>query len=280
MTLRNKKRSGGPRTPEGKKASSQNAIVIGTYSALPVLPGESTDEFNNLVDQFNHDFRPADVIETSLVRDLAVITWKKLRLEKLEQSVFIKHYNMPITLDDFVDCGLLFNESRYKFWEEHGTISKNQVESFRDSLRVLRRHVTQNVTLEQLLEIKQKFPFVYISLENAFQPYAANLNADTLPQAMVDKILLDYGLDYFFIPNSFKSLISLYEDALWCTDQHSQIEEAIQKIKQERLLHMMQSEGARRANEDLARGFSRTLNEFRKHHEWRMLNRVLDAEEE
>lgn len=279
MTLKNKKRSGGPKTPEGKKASSQNAIVTGTYSALPVLPGENSGDFNNLVDQFNRDFRPADVIETALVRDLAVITWKRLRLEKLEQSVFIKHYNMPITLDDFVDSGLLFTEGRYKFWEEHGTISKDQVESFRDSLKVLRRHVTQNVTLEQLLEIKQKFPFVYLSLESAFQPYAPNLDADALPQAMVDKFFPDYGLDYFFIPNSFKSLIILYEDALWCSDHHLQIEEAIQKIKQERLLNMMQSEGVRRANDDLNRAFSRTLSEFRKHHDWRMHNRVVDAEE-
>jgi len=280
MTLKNKKRSGGPKTPEGKKASSQNAIVTGTYSALPVLPGESPDEFNNLLDQFNHDFRPADAIETSIVRNLAVLTWKKLRLETLEQAVFIKNYNMPIKLEDFVDCGLMFNEGRYKFWVEHQTIPSDQIESFKNALKVLRRHVTQNVTLEQLLEIKQKFPFVYLSLENAFQPYAANLDADTLPQAMVDKVFLDYDLDYFFIPNSFKSLITLYEDALWCTDQHSQIEDAIQKIKQERLLHMMQSEGMRRANDDLSRSFSRTLNEFRKHHEWRMRNRVIDADEE
>ena len=58
------------------------------------------------------------------------------------------------------------------------------------------------------------------------------------------------------------------------------IEQAILQIKQERLLKMMQSDGVRRANDDLSRSLIRTLAEFRKHHEWRMQHRVIDTEEE
>jgi hypothetical protein len=37
-------------------------------------------------------------METSLVQELATLTWKKLRLEKLEQAVFVKKLNAPITM--------------------------------------------------------------------------------------------------------------------------------------------------------------------------------------
>ncbi len=48
-----------------------------------VLPNEDPEEFNQLVEQFKHLFDPAYVIENSLVHELASLTWKKLRLEKL-----------------------------------------------------------------------------------------------------------------------------------------------------------------------------------------------------
>jgi len=85
------KRSGGPKTPEGKLVSSQNSLKTGTYSSLAILPNENQEEFNQLINQFNHDLHPKDIVETSLVREMAIITWKRLRLEKLEQSYFIRN---------------------------------------------------------------------------------------------------------------------------------------------------------------------------------------------
>ena len=52
MVIKNSKRSGGPRTTEGKLAVSQNALKTGAYSNLAVLPNENPEEFNQLVDQF------------------------------------------------------------------------------------------------------------------------------------------------------------------------------------------------------------------------------------
>ena len=97
MVLKNPRRSGGPKSTEGKLVTSKNALKTGTYSSLAVLPQENQEEFNQLIDQFNYDFHPSDVIETSLVRELAVITWKRLRLEKLDQDYFIKRLGAPIT---------------------------------------------------------------------------------------------------------------------------------------------------------------------------------------
>jgi len=84
--LPRRKRSGGPQTEEGKKATSRNALKTGAYSSLIILPGESEDDFRALEEQFISDFSPRDIAEAAMVRNLAVITWKKLRVEKLEHA--------------------------------------------------------------------------------------------------------------------------------------------------------------------------------------------------
>ena len=44
------------------------------------------------------DFSPKDMAERILVRDLAVITWKKLRLGCIEHAVMLSVLNKPVTL--------------------------------------------------------------------------------------------------------------------------------------------------------------------------------------
>jgi len=93
MTIKNPKRIGGAKAPEGEEVASQNSLKTRSYSLSPFLPHEDPQEFNQLLDQFNHDFHPADVIENSLVHNLAVLTWKRLRLLKLECDYFLKKQN-------------------------------------------------------------------------------------------------------------------------------------------------------------------------------------------
>jgi hypothetical protein len=68
------KRSGGPRTPEGRRASSRNALKVGAYSAIAVLPNGSQEDFDRLLAQVSQDLKPVDFVESALVHDLAVIT--------------------------------------------------------------------------------------------------------------------------------------------------------------------------------------------------------------
>ena len=77
-------RSGGSQTDEGKKIASQNALKTGAYSNTLILPGEDESQFRQIEDQFVRDFRPEDMAEIAMVRDLAVLAWKKIRLENLE----------------------------------------------------------------------------------------------------------------------------------------------------------------------------------------------------
>ena len=74
MALPRPRRSGGPQTAAGRQAVAGNAMRTGAYAAQVVLPGEDLVHFQELEQQFLHDFVPADVAQSALVHQLAVIT--------------------------------------------------------------------------------------------------------------------------------------------------------------------------------------------------------------
>ena len=93
-------RSGGPRTDEGKKITSGNAIRTGAYSNTLILPGEDESQFRQIEDQFARDFHPEDMAEITMVRDLAVLAWKKIRLENLELRFTLARLNAPLNYSE------------------------------------------------------------------------------------------------------------------------------------------------------------------------------------
>ena len=80
--------SQGPVTPEGKTASSQNALRHGLRSAAVVLPGEDPEAFDRHVAAYVHRFQPADQPERDLVEAIAAAQWRLKRLMTIEASLF------------------------------------------------------------------------------------------------------------------------------------------------------------------------------------------------
>ena len=68
---RNARRSTGPKTPEGRAASSQNALKHGLYSTTVLLPGEDHAEFQALLDSFLAEHAPSTPTESTLVQQMA-----------------------------------------------------------------------------------------------------------------------------------------------------------------------------------------------------------------
>jgi len=281
MTLKNPKRSGGPKSSEGRLVASQNSIKTGTYSNLAVLPDEDQAEFNQLVVQFNYDFHPADMIETSLVRELAVLTWKKLRLEKLEQGYLIKKLNSPITIDEFTDSGLRFNAERYEFWGRLVSLDELEVRTYTEVLDLIKPNIRTGVNVDLLLKVKLLNPTIYDSLLDFYRQLNPLASLDISDEVLVSETVCYRNQPERFLSSIiFERFVEIFEAGLWCTKKHHEIDQAVAQIKQERLLNMMQSDGVRRASDDLSRSMIRVLGEFRKHNEWRMKNRLIEAEEE
>jgi len=87
------KGSTGPRTGAGKRRSSQNAYKHGLYSNAgffcdaAIALGEDPREFERLLKGLMLARQPADALEMVLVEDIALLVWKKARLDRAEAAV-------------------------------------------------------------------------------------------------------------------------------------------------------------------------------------------------
>jgi hypothetical protein len=64
MVTRKSRRSGGPKTLEGKVASSRNAVKTGSYSSQIALSSEEEADFKAFESEFMNDFEPLGVVES------------------------------------------------------------------------------------------------------------------------------------------------------------------------------------------------------------------------
>ena len=281
MTRKNPKRSGGPQTPEGKVATSQNATKTGTYSSLVVLPSEDQEEFNALLDQFNRDFHPVDVIEISLVSELATLTWKKLRLQKLEQSQLIMILESPINMEELKAEGIKLLDDVYKLWINGDIDDLKLIESYKKAISRISVLLGQRMlSLQDLLSLKDDHPFVYESIitnyKNNFPPIYEDLDLEDVIYKMIKE---PNQPENFLVTVVLNKVMAFCKNAVWVFDHKDAVDRAVSNIKQKRLIKAFETDGLRRANDDTSRSLMRLLGEFRKHNEWRMKHRVIDADE-
>src|SRR4029077_15159795 len=85
---RNAQKSTGPKTPEGKAAVSMNALRHGLRARTVVLPGENREEFNQLCDDLEVEWRPQSRTEHFYLEQMAVSQWKLTRMEVGEAGIF------------------------------------------------------------------------------------------------------------------------------------------------------------------------------------------------
>jgi hypothetical protein len=92
----NAQRSTGPRTAQGKAASSQNAMKSGLYSRQLILHSENVDDFNQLLQTLLTAHNPIDDHETILVEQLAQAQWRLNRARVIEVDLLesLVHYGI------------------------------------------------------------------------------------------------------------------------------------------------------------------------------------------
>lgn len=80
--------STGPRTPEGRLASSANALSHGLTSRHALLPGESIEEYESHHQAYQEQYRPRNPIALQMITELADIQWRLLRVPAFEAQLF------------------------------------------------------------------------------------------------------------------------------------------------------------------------------------------------
>ena len=86
---RNGANSRGPKTPEGKARSAQNALKHGMRAQkYLVLPEEDAAEFADLEAALVEELAPVGALQTVLARRVAVAAWRLARADRIEAELF------------------------------------------------------------------------------------------------------------------------------------------------------------------------------------------------
>src|SRR5580704_4792609 len=99
----NAQHSTGPKSAEGKKASSLNALRHGLTGEIVVMPNEDLTAYELHVKSFTDDLQPVGAIEVNLVQALADTSWRLNRVTAFENNV--QAYAVPGS-DDPIPGGI------------------------------------------------------------------------------------------------------------------------------------------------------------------------------
>ncbi len=270
MALPKSPRSGGPRTAAGRQAVAGNALRTGAYAAQIVLPGEDPAHFQELEQQFLHDFAPADIAESALVHQLAVITWKKLRLDRIEHSHFLGLIHRPYLQLELEPVAHLLppinalqwvNETRHQTLAERQAIL--QALGLAASLSAVPAGGYPSDTLHRI-EVGAPVLHQHLLLQAA--EYDAPIPESAWPTTEVTDA--EFG-DGIFLALACTGFCQLYAGWEWLHHHGETAEQALRQLQERRILISMQQSNVGRIHDDLDRAFQRTLGELRRQQNWR-----------
>lgn len=267
------KRTGGPKTEAGKMASAKNAIKSGAYSSLIILPGECERDFKELEDRFFHDFRPEDGVAATMVKSLAILTWKKLRAQKIEHSGLVRVLATKFDITDYL---------RVSFPVEVTnpgpvlTVVDAMTEGVEDELRIAFGYCDQFIlatpNAQELQLMRQQSPLLYEYLES--KASSEMKDCSFWPSMHVKN---GHEQVFPFIHYHCKTFLSDNDVPVLAVKHAFRLREIIKEIKEARLLKFMQESSIQRVHDDLDRAFYRTLSELRKHQHWRQERNTVDV---
>lgn len=85
-------------------------------------------------------------------------------MEKLEQAVFVKKLNAPITIEELIDCGLKFEQDRYEFWSKSAKLEDVVLENVKYTLALIKPNMRVGISEELLIKIKTLNPKIHEAL--------------------------------------------------------------------------------------------------------------------
>jgi hypothetical protein len=95
----NAQHSTGPRTPEGKERSSQNATRHGLTSTRLIVHDDEREEFEELQSCLREEVRPEGALEQDVFTQLIHASWNLRRSRRLEAEQFVNGVD-PLTDPD------------------------------------------------------------------------------------------------------------------------------------------------------------------------------------
>lgn len=248
MTLKNPKRRGGPATPTGKLASSQNALKSGAYASTLLFPGEDEAAFQALQEAFIKDWMPQDATEQELVRKLTSLVWKMRRLDRLEQAAVPRLLARKFDyreFSDFPDCSA-DTANRILAMEDGG-------EDFQKNVAMAREILAEGLSVRRLEKVHHAFPELFEELARcALECFMPFLPQDEWCEATVDHD--DERVEGFgqFVMTQY---LNTHRELVWVFDHRAEFDAKVRAVREDRLMEFVWRLGGQRAHNDLERAF-------------------------
>jgi hypothetical protein len=268
------RRSGGPKTPEGKLATSRNAIKTGAYAVQTLLPGESEQEFRELEQLFIDDFAPSGISEAALVHSLVITIWKKLRLEKLESRHIHDLLDRFPRSSEFSTVGFDDYPQAAIEWvnrpEEISSLNLEQVQSGYWTLMALKkRHFDE----DEMQAFKKDLPAIFMRLQDLL----SDLGVKDLSILGIVGTRYHHGAETRPIEDMTDKLMEQLQGEIWAIQNQERLLKVRQQIRDKRLVDFLNLNRSQRVSDDLDRAYFKTLDELRKQKEWRRKQEVVDV---
>src|SRR6185437_13319123 len=81
---RNAQKSTGPKSEQGKKRSSRNALKHGLTAEELVLPGESADDYDDRLTEWTDYYEPQGPAQRALIERAVAAQWRLERVARVE----------------------------------------------------------------------------------------------------------------------------------------------------------------------------------------------------
>ena len=284
MVTRKSKRSGGPKTLEGKAASSRNAVKTGSYSSQIALSSEEEADFKAFEDEFMNDFSPQGVVETSMVHELAVLAWKKLRLERVEHQLMRDQLKSPITPQEYIDAGFEGKGGAEFALKQLDRMDDQFLAAHTKDLELVRSLKKDRHNESVLRSLDQDHPDFYVRLQKVVRQLDRGQQQIIVAWTGIDNDKPSYktkrsaaDIPLSTLSEALDQVIEESEAVIHVSKNIELIQGLKSKILDKRLMAMMESATTHRVHEDLGRLFSRRLKELREQQSWRLKRDVIDV---
>lgn len=279
MDMLKSQRSGGPRTEAGKKSASLNALKSGVYAKMVVLPNESEFEFMELHAQLLYDYAAEGAVESNLVLQLAIQMWKKARFERLEHAAMIRLMHKPLSDADIINGGFKVGRACAWLLDDLAKVKQPFIDEFHEYLRYFKLQQV-NPTVVDFNYLRTSVPVLYdlvlVKAAEVLKLPKDEISLDILesftipdPKNTQQLMLLK---DYLFEYLSQKALQVI--DVAACLDD---CKRKVAEIKDRRVFNFMSDNTVGHAQSDLSREFYKTMNELRRHQQWRISAKIIEV---
>jgi hypothetical protein len=147
----NAQKSTGPRTVEGRTASSLNALKHGADAASVIIPGEDPAEYDRIVAEYHRDLQPQCALEELQVNIIIHSDWQRRRLQRIEANLYrqlLSEGDTPTEIDVKVLRDSQTGKLLRKIWSQIASLDRACARALAELRRIGR--VREQAMVEQM----------------------------------------------------------------------------------------------------------------------------------